>query len=413
MKINFKHIIFVLGILGPGIITATVGNDAGGITTYSVAGAQFNYSLLWTLIPITFLLVLVQEMCARMGVVTGKGLADLIRENFGIKITLFIMIGLIFANLAITISEFAGIAAAGELFGMNKYILIPVCAFFIWILTIKLNYKSLEKFFMILVLFYITYIISGFLSKPDWGLVIQQTLIPSFSFDKSYLVLLVGVIGTTITPWMQFYLQSSIVEKGVKIKNYKYSKWDVIIGSITTNIVAFFIIVTCAAVLFTNGVTVSSAADAARALQPIAGQYASMLFAFGLFGAAIFGAFILPLSTSYYVCEAFGWESGVNKKFKEAKQFYWLVTLILFVSAAIILFPKIHLIKIMLTSQVINGIILPFILITILLLVNNKKLMGEYANKPWLNIASWSGIAILIGIIIVMVVTTVFPNISF
>lgn len=412
-KVNFKHILLILGIIGPGIITATVDNDAGGIATYSIAGAHFGYSMLWTLIPITCLLILVQEMCARMGVVTGKGLSDLIRENFGIKMTFFIMIGLIIANLAITISEFAGIAASGELFGLNKYILIPVCAFFIWLLTIKLNYKSLEKFFLLLVLFYITYIIAGFLSKPDWGLVFQNTLIPSFSFERPYLILLIAIIGTTITPWMQFYLQSAIVEKGIKVKDYKYSRWDVIIGCITTDVIAFFIIVTCAAVLFTNGVTIEGATHAAQALKPLAGQYAFVLFAFGFFGAALFGAFILPLSTSFYVCEAFGWESGVNKKFKEAKQFYWLVTLILIISAAVILIPKINLIKIMIGAQVINGFILPFILVAILLLINNKKLMGDYTNKKWFNIASWSGIALVTGIIIVMIITTIFPNIGF
>ncbi len=412
-KVNFKHILLILGIIGPGIITATVDNDAGGIATYSIAGAHFGYSMLWTLIPITCLLILVQEMCARMGVVTGKGLSDLIRENFGIKMTFFIMIGLIIANLAITVSEFAGIAASGELFGLNKYVLIPVCAFFIWLLTIKLNYKSLEKFFLLLVLFYITYIIAGFLSKPDWGLVFQNTLIPSFSFDRPYLILLVAIIGTTITPWMQFYLQSAIVEKGIKVKDYKYSRWDVIIGCITTDVIAFFIIVTCAAVLFTNGVTVETAGQAALALKPLAGQYAFALFAFGFFGAALFGAFILPLSTSFYVCEAFGWESGVNKKFKEAKQFYWLVTLILIISAAVILIPKINLIKLMIGAQVINGVILPFILVAVLLLINNKKLMGDYTNKRWFNIASWSGIVLVTGIIIVMIITTVFPNIGF
>ncbi len=411
-KIDFKKILLILGIIGPGIITATVDNDAGGITTYSVAGAHFGYSMLWTLIPITFLLILVQEMCARMGVVTGKGLADLIRENFGIKMTFFIMVGLIFANLFITISEFAGIAAAGELFGLNKYILIPMAAFFIWLLTIKLNYKSLEKFFLLLVIFYITYVISGFLAHPNWNTVIKNTFIPSFSFERPYLIMLIGLIGTTITPWMQFYLQSSIVEKGIRVKEYKYSKWDVVLGCITTDIVSFFIIVTCATVLFTNGITIHSAAEAAKALQPLAGQYASILFASGFFCAALFGAFILPLSTSYYVCEAFGWESGVNKKFKEAKQFYWLVTTILFISAAIILIPNIHLIKLMLTAQVINGIILPFILVAILVLINKKNLMGEYTNKKWLNTVTWLGVIIITIIIVLMVITTIFPDLS-
>lgn len=412
-KVNFRHILLILGIIGPGIITATVDNDAGGITTYSVAGAQFGYSILWTLIPITFLLILVQEMCARMGVVTGKGLSDLIRENFGIKMTFFIMIGLIFANLFITISEFAGIAAAGQLFGLNKYILIPAACFFIWLLTIKLNYKSLEKFFLLMVIFYITYVISGFLTHSNWGVVIKNTLVPSFSFERPYLIMLIGIIGTTITPWMQFYLQSSIVEKGIKVRDYKYSRLDVIIGCITTDVIAFFIIVTCAAVLFTNRVAIHSAKEAALALQPLAGQYAFTLFAVGFFGAALFGAFILPLSTSYYVCEALGWESGVNKKFKQAKEFYLLVTIILIIAASVILIPNIHLIKLMLTAQVINGLLLPFVLVAILVLVNKKKIMGDYVNKKWFNTASWLGTVILIIIIIAMIVTTIFPNIGF
>lgn len=412
-KINFKHILIILGIIGPGIITATVDNDAGGITTYSMAGAHFGYSLLWTLIPITFLLILVQEMCARMGVVTGKGLSDLIRENFGVKMTFFIMLGLVFANLSVTISEFAGMAAAGELFGVSKYLLVPICAFFVGILTIKLNYKGLEKFFFLLVFFYLTYAVSAWVTHPTWGEVIKNTFVPSFSLDRSYLILLVGVIGTAITPWMQFYLQSSIAEKGVKVEDYKYSRWDVIVGCISADVIAFFIIVTCAAVLFKNGVMIHSATEAAKALQPMAGQYAAILFAAGFFCAALFGAFILPMSTSYYVCEAFGWESGVNKKFREAKQFYLLISFILLISSAVILIPKIHLIKVMLAAQVINGVLLPFIIVTILVLINKKKVMGDYVNKRWFNTASWLGTIMLIIIIIAMIFTTIFPTISF
>ena len=396
-----------MGIIGPGIITATVDNDAGGITTLSVSGAHFGYGLLWALVPITFLLIIVQEMVARMGAVTGKGLADLIRENFGIKITFFIMIGLVLANLFVTIAEFAGIAASGELLGVSRYILVPIVAFFIWFLTLKANYKTLERVFLFLVLFYIAYAVSAFMAKPDWGAALKQLAIPQMQFTKEYLFLLIALIGTTITPWMQFYLQSSIVEKGIRKEEYKYSRWDVILGSLTTDIVSFFVIVTCAAVLFTKGIRVESAVDAAVALQPLAGQYASILFAVGFFAASLFGAFILPISTSYYVCEAFGWESGVNKKFKNAKAFYILLALITVISALFILIPKINLIFIILLAQFINGLILPVVLIIILKLVNDKKLMGEYKNSRWLNIATWTGCGLLIGITLVMLVTTV------
>lgn len=405
-KFNFRYILYILGLIGPGIITASVDNDAGGIATYSIAGAHFGYSMLWTLIPITILLIIVQEMCARMGAVTGKGLADLIRENFGIKITFFVMIGLIFANLFVTIAEFAGMAAVGELIGISKYLIVPLSAFLVWILIVKLNYKKLEKVFLVLVLFYISYIISGVLAHPDWPTVMKSALVPSFSTSTAYLVVLIGVIGTTITPWMQFYLQSSIVEKGIRAKDYIYSKWDVILGCITTDIVSFFIIVACATVLFNHGIRIESAVDAAQALRPFAGSYASILFALGFFAAAFFGAFILPLSTSFYVCEAFGWESGVNKKFKEAKAFYILATIIIAVSAIIILIPDIRLVQLMVLSQVINGMILPFVLIAILLLINNKKVMGEYTNPRWLNIAAWGGSILIIMITILMIVTS-------
>lgn len=398
----------LLAVLGPGLITASVDNDAGGITTYSIAGASFGYSMLWTLIPITILLIFVQEMCARMGAITGKGLADLIRENFGVKITLIIMVALIFANFFVTVAEFAGMAAAGELFGLSRYIIVPLCTFFVLVTVIKLNYRSLEKFFLLIVLFYVSYIISGFLSNPDWGVVAKETFTPSFSFDSYYLSVLVGVIGTTITPWMQFYLQSSIVEKGIKRKDYKYSRLEVILGCITTDVVTFFIIVACAATLFQHGISIDSAVDAARALKPLAGDYAYILFGVGFFGAALFGAFILPISTSYYVCEAFGWESSVNKKFNEAKEFYVLFIFITVLSASVILIPDMPLITLMITSQIINGMILPIILVCILLLINNKKIMGEYVNPPWLNAITWTLSGFIIIVSLLMVASTLF-----
>jgi NRAMP (natural resistance-associated macrophage protein)-like metal ion transporter len=404
------HIGLFLAILGPGIITANVDNDAGGIATFSLSGANFGYSMLWALIPITISLIIVQEMCSRMGVVTGKGLSDLIREEFGIKITFFIMIGLVFANIATTISEFAGIAAASEIFGISKYIVVPLCVFLIAFIIIKLDYKRVEKVFIFMVFFYLAYVVSGIMAHPDWGEVARETLAPSFSFSSYYLVVLIALIGTNITPWMQFYLQASVVEKGIKKEDYKYAKWDVILGCISTDVISFFVIVAVATTIFKAGFHIETAADAARALMPLAGKYAGMLFAFGLFNAAFFGACILPMSTSFFVCESFGWESGVNKKFKEAKVFYSIIIFTLVFSALLILIPNIPLLNIMLFSQLINGILLPFVLIFILKLVNNKKIMGEYTNGKVYNLIAWTTVVALIGLTIIMVITTIWPT---
>jgi len=409
-KLSRSRLLLFLAVLGPGLITANVDNDAGGITTYSVAGAQFGYPILWTLIPITFLLILVQEMCARMGAVTGKGLADLIRENFGIKITFLIMLGLLAANFATTVSEFAGIAAAGEIFGLTKYILVPLCAFLVLLLTVKFNYKKLEKIFLLMILFYISYVVSGILAHPDWMEVGRQMVTPSFQFSSAYLIVLVGVIGTTIAPWMQFYLQSSVVEKGIRAQDYKYSRVEVILGCIMTDVVSFFIIVSCAATLFMNGIAISSAGDAAIALEPLAGVLAKELFALGLFGAGLFGAFILPLATAFYVCEAFGWESGLNKKFGDARQFYVIIGLIIAASLGIILIPEMPLVQIMLISQVVNGVVLPIILVAMLLIINNERIMGKWVNSKFYNIACWISTVILIAISGVMVLTTFWPG---
>jgi len=409
-KLQFATLMIFFSVIGPGIITAFVDNDAGGITTYSIAGANFGYSMLWTLIPITFLLVMVQEMVARMGVVTRKGLSDLIRENFGVRLTFFVMIALLIANLATTVAEFAGIAAASGIFGISKYIIIPIMVVIIITVTIRFNYKTIEKVFLVLSFFYIAYIISGIMAKPDWGEVARNTLVPSFRLNPYYLLILIGVIGTTITPWMQFYLQSSIVEKGVKVEEYKYSKWDVIIGCILTDVMSFFIIVAVAATLFTAGIQINNASDAAVALKPLAGNYAAILFAFGLFNAALFGAFILPLATSFSFCEGFGWESGLNKRFSEAPEFYTLFIAIIVISASIILIPGAPLITLMITSQIVNGILLPFILICMLMLINNRKVMGDYVNSGFYNIVAWSASAILICLTLLMIVTTFFPN---
>ncbi len=401
---NLRWIGLFLAAIGPGLISALVDNDAGGITTYSIAGSQYGYGLLWSLIPITIVLIMVQEMVARMGAVTGKGLSDLIRENFGLKATFVVMVLVFIANLAVIISEFAGIAAASEIFGISRYLVIPLAAAAVWFTVVKCNYRQAEKIFLVLSLFYISYLISGFLANPDWGDVGKELLRPTVAFSSGYFVLLIGIIGTTITPWMQFYLQSSIVEKGISIKEYRYSRMDVVLGPAFTAIVAAFIIIACAATLYSAGISISSASDAARALEPFAGRWASVLFGFGLFIAALMGAFIIPLATSFQICEGLGWESGVSKRFEEAPQFYWILGILISIGALVTLIPKITLIALMLASQVINGIVLPVILIFILSLVNNRKLMGTYTNNRFYNWICWASIA---GIIILTLMFTV------
>jgi len=393
-------------LLGPGIITSNVDNDAGGITTYSLAGAEFGLSLLWTLIPITVVLIIIQEMCARMGVVSGKGLSDLIRERFGAKVTFYLMILLFLANLGNTWSEFAGVAASMEIFGVSKYISVPMSAIFVWWLVVKGTYKTVEKAFLFACLFYLSYIVSGFMGKPDWSAIGSALVTPTVSFDPRFLTMVIAIIGTTIAPWMQFYLQSSIVDKGLKADNYNYIRLDVIFGSFTVNIVAFFIIMLCAVTLFQNGIKIETAKDAALALEPLAGKYCSLLFAFGLLNASLFAASILPLSTAYTICEAFGWESSLDRKFTEAPQFYGMYFLMIFLGAGIILLPGIPLISIMFYSQVINGTLLPFVLIAMLLLINDRRIMGRYTNGPVMNTIAWLTVFILIFISGAMVVSS-------
>ncbi len=408
---KFKNTFFWLSVIGPGIITANVDNDAGGITTYSLAGAVYGYSLLWTLIPITLALIVVQEMVARMGAVTGKGLSDLIREKFGVKPTFYLLIGLLIANLANTVGEFAGIAAAGEVFGISKYITVPLSALLVWWLVVKGTYKTVEKVFLTACVFYASYIISGIMEKPPWGEVLRLTVKSSFSFEPNYITMLIGVVGTTIAPWMQFYLQASIVEKGIGIKDYKYSRLDVIIGCFVTDIVAWFIIVACAATLFAHHIQIETAKDAAIALRPLAGRYASALFAFGLFNASLFAASILPLSTAYSICEGMGWESGVDKKPTEAPWFYALYFVLIFFGAGIVLFPHAPLIMMMFLSQVANGVLLPFVLIYVLRLMNDRRLMGDQVNSGWYNITAWVTTWVMIALTLLLVLTTLFPNI--
>jgi Mn2+/Fe2+ NRAMP family transporter len=404
-KISKKNILMFLAIMGPGIITANVDNDAGGITTYSVVGASYGLKMLWVLFLITFSLIIVQEMCARMGAITGKGLSDLIRENFGLKITIWAMLALLIANLANTVAEFAGIAASMEIFGIYKYISVPITATLIWLLVVKGTYKSVEKIFLVACLVYFTYVISAFMVKPPWVEVIKQTFTPSFEFSPGYINLFIATIGTTIAPWMQFYLQSSVRDKGILAKDYVYEKIDVIGGAIFTDLIAFFIIVACAATLYKVGIKIETAKEAAEALRPLAGNYAEKLFAFGLFNASAFGAVILPLSTAYAITEAFGWESGVDRTFKEAPMFIGIYTALIVVSAIIVLIPKAPLISIMVLSQTLNGILLPFILILMLLLINNKRIMGEHTNSFTFNVIAWTTVIVIIILTVLLLLS--------
>ncbi|MGB8583357.1 MAG: Nramp family divalent metal transporter [Candidatus Sulfotelmatobacter sp.] len=401
-----------LAVVGPGIITANVDNDAGGILTYSQAGAQYGFLLLWTMIPITLALIVVQEMSARMGAVTGKGLSDLIREEFGLRITFLMMLGILIINFGNVVTEFIGIATSLELFGLSRYITVPICAVIVWLIVVKGQYKSVEKVFLAASFFYITYIFAGALAHPLWKDAAVATIKPpalkAFR-DQAYLFMVVGVVGTTIAPWMQFYLQASIVEKGVTRRNLKASRWDVITGCMFTDIVAWFIIVACAATLYVHGVRdIAYAADAAQALKPLAGQYAYILFAVGLFNASLFAASILPLSTAYTVCEGLGFESGVDKKFGEAPFFYWLYTLLIVAGGILVLLiPGAQLVRIVLWSQVLNGIVLPFVLIFMLLLINKKELMGEYVNSHLFNAVAWATTILIVGLSLALALASV------
>ena len=396
-------ILFFFTIMGPGIITANVDNDAGGIATYSMAGAHYGYTLMWSLLPITVALIVVQEMCSRMAVATGKGLADLIRENFGVKVTFYLMLVLLIVNMGNVMAEFSGVAASMEIFGISKYFSVPLAAGFVWMLVVHGNYKSVEKVFLMACFFYIAYLISGMMSKPDWHEVISQTFMPKVHFDLGYFVMLVGLVGTTIAPWMQFYQQSSTVEKGMSPEDYKWVRLDCIVGCVVAPVVAGFIVIACAATMFQAGVQVDTAKDAAMALQPFAGIYATWLFAAGLLIASLFAASILPLSTAYSICEGMGWNEGVSKRFEEAPQFFGLYTAMIVIGAGVVLIPNFPLLKVMYLSQVGNGILLPFILIFMLKLINNKDIMGEFTNSRAMNIIAWFTVAVVIVLTLIMV----------
>jgi Mn2+/Fe2+ NRAMP family transporter len=403
------RLVLILAVIGPGFITANVDNDAGGIFTYSQAGAQFGYSLLWTMIPITIALVVVQEMSARMGAVTGKGLSDLIREEFGFRVTFWLMLALVITNFGNVVAEFAGVASSLELFGASKYIVVPAAAAIVWALVVRGTYDSIEKIFLAASGFYVCYIVAGLLAHPDWKAAAFATFSPPSRVgirNYGYLFMVIGLVGATIAPWMQFYLQASIVEKGITARQYIASRWDVILGCLFTDVVAWFIIVACAATLFASGHhDIASAADAAQALRPLVGEYAYLLFAAGLFNASLFAASILPISTAYAVCEGLGFESGLDKKFHEAPVFYWLYTLLIVFGAGVLLVPRLPLVYVAVLSQVANGVVLPLVLVFMLMLTNDRELMGEHVNSRGFNIVAWTTVVVMIVLTILMVLT--------
>ncbi len=402
MPVMFKRLRYQLAafiaVLGPGIITANVDNDAGGIFTYSQAGARWGYLPLWTLIPITISLILVQEMCSRMGAVTGKGLSDLIREEFGLRVTFAVMTLLVLVNLTNVMANFAGVASAMELFSVSRYISVPIASIVIWLLIVKGNYDKAEKIFLFACVLYVFYIFAGILVKPDWTKAAIYSVRPVLIFDGEYIQMLIGMVGTTIAPWMQFYLQSAVVEKGVTAKEYASSRFEVIIGCIATNVIAFFIIVACAGAIWSVAPRdIQDASEAAKGLQPF-GKYAYLLFSAGLLNASVFAACILPLSTAFSVCEGLGFESGVNRSFSEAPIFYWLYTLLIVIGAGVVLIPGFPLIRMILLSQVINGVLLPIVLIFMILLINKKNLMQEWVNSRLSNLIAWVTVVVMIGL---------------
>jgi len=394
--------------MGPGIITANVDNDAGGITTYSLAGSQFGYSLLWTFIPMIIALAVIQEMGVRMGIVSGKGLADLIREKVGIKFTFLMMIALLMANFGNVLAEFSGIAVSAGIFGVPRFIALPAAALFVWLLVVKGNYKSVEKVFLLASSLYLSYIVAGFLAGPNWGLAANSVILPQVSLSTAYITMVIGIVGTTIAPWMMFYIQSSVVEKGISLKNLKYSKIDAIFGAIVVNIVAFFIVLACAATIYTNGIQVTNVADVSNALVPLAGHYASILFAFGFLNASLFAASILPLSTAYYVCESLGFEAGVSKGFREAPVFHGLYLGLIILAVIIIMIPSVPLLTILFLSQVANGLLLPFVLILMLLIINDKRVMGKYVNSRLFNFIAIATVLTVMGLSVGLLATIFF-----
>lgn len=399
-----RQVVIFLAVIGPGLITSNVDNDAGGIYTYSLAGAQFGYLLLWTLIPMTLILYVTEEMAARMGVVTGKGLSDLIREEFGFRVTFFLMLGLLAVAMGNILAEFAGVAASLELFGVSRYLSVPGAALLVWWLVVRGTARSVEKVFLAICVFYLAYVFSAVLAKPDWVTAAYHTVWPTLEWRSNYLLLLLALVGSTIAPWQHFYLQSAVVEKGIPRERYWETRADVLVGSITCMVIVFFIIVCCAGTLHAAGRTdIRGAAEAAEALRPLAGPYASALFALGLLNASLFAASIIPLSTAFVICEGLGVEAGVDKSFREAPIFYWLYTALIAVGAGLILLPGTPLVRIMVLSQVVNAFLLPVVLIFMLRLVNRSELMGEWRNSPGFNLVAWgtAGLMILLTLVLV------------
>ncbi len=399
-----RQVVIFLAVIGPGLITSNVDNDAGGIYTYSLAGAQFGYLLLWTLIPMTVILYVTEEMAARMGVVTGKGLSDLIREEFGFRVTFFLMLGLLAVAMGNILAEFAGVAASLELFGVSRYLSVPGAALLVWWLVVRGTARSVEKVFLAICVFYLAYVFSAVLAKPDWVTAAYHTVWPTLEWRSNYLLLLLALVGSTIAPWQHFYLQSAVVEKGIPRERYWETRADVLVGSITCMVIVFFIIVCCAATLHSAGRSdIGNAAEAAEALRPLAGPYASALFALGLLNASLFAASILPLSTAFVICEGLGVEAGVDKSFREAPIFYWLYTALIAVGAGLILLPGTPLVRIMVLSQVVNAFLLPVVLIFMLRLVNRSELMGEWRNSPGFNLVAWgtAGLMILLTLVLI------------
>ena len=406
-----KSTLIFFAVVGPGLITATVDNDAGGIFIASEAGARYGYDLLWTLIPILVTLIIIQEMCTRMGVVTGKGLADLIREEYGLRATFILLVGLVMANFSNIIAEFAGVATSLEIFGLSRYVSVPIGAIVVWGLVVKGTYRSVEKVFLVACLFYLAYFASAFLAGPDWGEALSSTLTPQIHYEPAYLFMTIGMTGAVIAPWMQFYQQSSVVEKGIKVNHFRQARWDVILGSMFSAALVFFIIVGCAVTLYQSGQhRIEDAAQAAQALEPLAGRWASTLFAFGLCNASLLAASVLPLATAYYVCEGLGLEAGINRKFHEAPAFYWLYTALVFGGASIVLIPQIPLIPVILLSQVVNGFLLPVVLVFILRLSSRKDLMGEYRNHLAFNIIAWFAVFLMGTLAVMAALSGIFPK---
>jgi Mn2+/Fe2+ NRAMP family transporter len=404
-----RRLAVFMAVVGPGLITSNVDNDAGGISTYTTAGAQFGYALLWSLIPMTIALYVSEEMCARMGVVTGKGLSDLIREEFGFRSTFFVMIAALAVDLGNTVAEFAGVAEASEVMHVSRYVSVPLAALAVWLLVVYGTYRIVEKIFLVACGFYLSYVVSAFLAKPDWLYAAHQTVIPNLQFNAPYLLMLTGLVGTTIAPWQFFYLQAGFVEKRVGLRQYKHARMDVLVGSISCMVIVFFIIVCCASTLNAHGLTkIASAGEAAKALVPLAGSWAGWLFAFGLLNASLFAASILPLSTAHVICEGLGFEAGLDRKFKEAPTFYSLYAGLIIAGAGIVLVPKAPLWKILILSQVANGVWLPVVLIFILLLINRRDLMGDYVNTWGFNLVAWAASIIMIILTVVLVYAAIF-----